>query len=288
MKNQITMSGIIIDEAGEPIKGALIGFKGNSNKSTSSDLNGKFEIEIPESSFEIIVSAHGMKTTKYDVVPFLKIKMYAETNSLMKVSISQDEMGTHLDWKHDGITPKMIDWFWSNMGKGYILWHPSQHEKLEWAIPPVDGNPVGSVHIAPQTWNDGVRQNLYIRFENLENIPDRVKKYIKYKHVVVAGIGLSEQALTSPQIMGYRIHQWEATNSGVIGCSSGIGILKKGSKEDGLIWAAHCREEIGNRGVFLPTLYHLYKVVTNPVTNPFADLSGTGKGENAYYKYIKS
>ena len=42
--------------------------------------------------------------------------------------------------------------------------------------------------------------------------------------------------------------------------------------EDGLVWARHCGEEIGNWGVFLPRLYDLYRAVTRADLNPFADL----------------
>lgn len=207
----------------------------------------------------------------------------------MTMKLTQDSMGTHLDWEHEGVTPKMIDWFWSNMEKGFILWHPSQHEALEWAVAPVHGNPVGSIHIAPQTWNDGTRQNLYIRFEDLKDVPDEVKAYIEYEHVViVAGLGLGEEALKDPNPMGYRIHQWQKTDSGVVGKSSAIGTRKKETKEEGLVWAAHCEEEIGNWGVFLPTLYNLYRVVADTNRNPYADLSVTCKGSNAEYKYIPS
>lgn len=207
----------------------------------------------------------------------------------MAMKLTQDTMGTHLHWEHEGVTPKMIDWFWSNMEKGFILWHPSQHEALEWAVPPVHGNPVGSIHIAPQTWNDGTRQNLYIRFEDLADVPEEVKGYIEYEHVViVAGLGLGEEALKDPNPMGYRIHQWEKTDSGVVGKSSAIGTRKKETKEEGLVWAAHCEEEIGNWGVFLPTLYNLYKVVTDTRRNPYADLSVDCKGKNAKYKFIPS
>lgn len=88
--------------------------------------------------------------------------------------------------------------------------------------------------------------------------------------------------------MGYRIHQWQKTDAGVIGKSSAIGTRKKETKEEGLVWAAHCEEEIGNWGVFLPTLYNLYKVVTDTNRNPYSDLSVTCKGSKAEYKYIPS
>jgi hypothetical protein len=72
----------------------------------------------------------------------------------------------------------MIDWFWSNMEKGFVLWHPEQHEPMEWPVPPVHGQPLGAIHNAPQTWDDGRRQNLYIRFERLEDVKPEVRDVI--------------------------------------------------------------------------------------------------------------
>jgi hypothetical protein len=205
----------------------------------------------------------------------------------MEASIVQDAMGTHIGWKHEGITPLMIDWFWSNMEKCFILWHPSQHEPLTWAVPVQHGNPLGSVHIAPQTWNDGTRQNLYIRLEKLEDVPPEIRDYICYDHVAIAaGLGFGEEALVAPDPLGYRIHQWEKTDYGVVGKSSAFGTRKKEDHADGKIWAAHCIEEIGNWGNFLPQMYQLFKVVTNTKFNPFADLSVEGKGRDARYRFI--
>ncbi len=206
----------------------------------------------------------------------------------MKYTIVHDAMGTHLDWELEGVTAHMIDWFWSNMEKGFVLWHPSQHEPLQWAVPPVHGNPLGSIHIAPQTWSDGKRQNLYIRMEALDDVPEEIREYLVYEHVViVAGLGFGEESMVDPDPMGYRIHQWERRDFGVAGRSSGIGTRRKESVEDGKVWAAHCAEEIGNWAVFLPQLFTLYKVVDCPRRNPFADLSVTGKGREARYTYIK-
>ncbi len=205
----------------------------------------------------------------------------------METKITQDEVGTHIDWSHDGVTPRMIDWFWSNMEKGFLLWHPAQHEPLQWAVPVKHGNPIGSIHIAPQTWNDGTRQNLYIRMEKLEDVPVAVRDYICYEHVVlVAGLGLGEEALTANDPLGFRLHQYQKTDAGVVGKSTAVGARKKENHADGLVWAAHCVEEIGSWGDFLPQLYNLFKVVKNTNYNPFADLSVDGKGREARYKYI--
>ena len=89
------------------------------------------------------------------------------------------------------------------------------------------------------------------------------------------------------EVMGYRIHQWQRTDFGVVGKSSAISIGKKETPEEGLVWAKHCNEEISNWAAFLPQLYSLYKVVTNTKYNPFTDLTVEGKGEKLRYKYIK-
>ena len=73
--------------------------------------------------------------------------------------------------------------------------------------------------------------------------------------------------------MGYRVHQWQATDAGVVGRSSAIGGTRPETPEEGLVWAKHCAEEIGNWGAFLPQLYDLYRVVIRPELNPFTDLS---------------
>jgi hypothetical protein len=201
--------------------------------------------------------------------------------------VTQDDLGTHLDWRHDGVTARMIDWFWSNMEKGFVLWHPTEHEPLTWVIPPRDGDPVGSVHLAPQTWSDGTFQNLYIRFEDLAEVPDRVKAVVTHAHcVVVAGLGFGPESMESPDPMGYRVHQWSPTDAGVEGRSSAIGARKPETHEEGLVWAKHCAEEIGNWGVFLPQLYDLYRVVRDPRRNPFADLGVEGSGSSLRYRAI--
>ena len=152
-------------------------------------------------------------------------------------------------------------------------------------MPAKHGAALGAIHNAPQTWDDGRRQNLYIRFERLGDVPEAVRDVIALEHViVVAGLGFDEEAMLKGDPMGYRIHQWQKSDAGVRGKSSAIGTRRKETVEDGKVWAAHAAGEIGNWEVFLPELYRLYKPVTDTRRNPFTDLSVEGTGRAARYR----
>lgn len=205
----------------------------------------------------------------------------------MEYSVSHDELGTHIEWSLHDMTARQIDWFWSNMEKGFILWHPEQHEPLLWPVPPKHGDLRGAIHNAPQTWSDGRRQDLYIRFERLEDIREDIRDVICHEHViVVAGLGLDEAAMRAGDPMGYRIHQWSKSDFGVTGKSSAIGTRRKETVEEGKVWAAHAAQEVGNWEVFLHDVYKLYKPVTDTRRNPFTDLSVQGKGRAARYVHM--
>ena len=98
---------------------------------------------------------------------------------------------------------------------------------------------------------------------------------------------LARRVLDVDEPMGYRIHQWQKTDYGVVGQSNAIGLKKKETPEQGMVWAKHAGQEVGNWGAFLPQIYNLFKVVTNTEYNPYTDLSIEGTGENMRYKYIK-
>jgi len=205
----------------------------------------------------------------------------------MNTAVTQDELGTHLDWELGGVTAAMIDWFWSNMEKGFLLWHPQEHRPLSWAVPVRPGNPVGAVHVAPQTWSDGTFRDLYIRFEDPAALAPEIQGRIVYGHcLVAAGLGFGPESLEAEAPMGYRVHQWQEQGAGVVGRSSAIAGTKAETPEEGRVWAVHASEEIGNWAVFLPTLHDLYRVVENPLYNPYADLSVDRDDGRVRYRYV--
>jgi hypothetical protein len=204
----------------------------------------------------------------------------------MEKKIYQDETGTHIEWSLDGVSANQLDWFWSNMEKCDHLWHPNQHNGFSWMISPVEKQSmVDTIHIAPQTWGNGIAMNIYIRCEALENVPEKVRKYIRYNHaIIVAGISLDGKDVHADDpALGYRLHQWQASDNGVVGMSSAIEMTENDAG-DGKIWAEHAAEEVGNWEVFLPTLWKLYQVIERKDICPFFSLEVEGSGVDAKYK----
>jgi hypothetical protein len=209
------------------------------------------------------------------------------------VNVKQDEkFRTHIDWELDAITPRMIDWFWSNMEKGYALWHPIEHKAFRWAIPPEDSRALGAIHVAPQRWSDGTLIEPHIRYDDVATLPQDVADLIVYDHcVAAAGIALfTKDYKPDNAVVAYRIHQWEATDSGVRGRSSAVPMKAEPLEtERGMIWAKHANEEVHYWGDFLPELYRLFSVVQTPEMNPFSSLKVKREGKVVRYvdqKYV--
>lgn len=204
----------------------------------------------------------------------------------MKTRILQDEKGaTHIEWELDDVTPRMLNWFWCNLEKCDLLWHPNQHNNFEWFVSIGElGTPLKSIHIAPQTWSDGKAIRPYIRMEPLTDVPDEIKAYIKYDHVVIVG-GISilgDNVKRDDPVLGYRVHQWQKSDSGVVGMSTAIEV-RENEASDGIVWAEHAAEEIANWEVFLPDLYRLYKVIKRRDICPYYSFRVNGTGKDAVY-----
>jgi hypothetical protein len=203
------------------------------------------------------------------------------------MAMRQDGRGwTHIDWELEGVTPRMIDWWWCNMEKGFALWHPIEHTDFYWHSKPTGNEVIGKIHVAPQVWSDGRIFKPHIRFDDVATLPDNIKEIVVYNHVLVAaGISLTDENVKddAPPI-AYRIHQWEGTDRGVRGLSSAIPMKPDPLEtERGLVWAKHCAEEMGYFKDFLPDLYRLWSVVKNPVINPFFSLKVVRDGKSLRY-----
>ncbi len=208
----------------------------------------------------------------------------------MAFEIKQEMWGdtelTSVYWEMEEVTPTMIDWFFSNMERGYNLWHPNQHFGFGWYKDQSEG-PIGSIHWATEAYSDGTHFKIFLRMERPENLAPVMQDLIQYDHVLIVGnVGDSDEVMENykgwdtPPIM-HVMHQWTKTDKGVKGISTMYG---GNLPQD--VWAIHSSEETGNWEVFLPDLYHLYRVIQDPEINPHYDFSVEGKGADAKYKYI--
>lgn len=82
----LNVSGIVTDEANDPIVGASVICKGTS-VGTATDIYGRFTLDVPESGAKIQVSYVGMLPLELPVQPEMKIVMKENTNDLDEVVV---------------------------------------------------------------------------------------------------------------------------------------------------------------------------------------------------------
>jgi len=86
---QITqITGTVVDEAGETVIGATIVVKGNPKIGTTTGIDGKFTLNLPDQFKRIIITYLGMKSEELDAKPLMKIKLYSDTQQLNEVVVT--------------------------------------------------------------------------------------------------------------------------------------------------------------------------------------------------------
>ena len=82
----IHVSGVVVDEKGEPVIGASIQVKG-STQGTISDYDGQFELDVPDAS-TLIISFVGMANQELAAKPNLRITMKENTEVIDEVVVT--------------------------------------------------------------------------------------------------------------------------------------------------------------------------------------------------------
>ena len=82
-QNQITASGMVVDETGEPLIGCTVLMKG-SQLGIVTDIEGRFKLEVPKSAM-LTISYVGYKTQEVKPGPDLKIVMQDDSHVLNEV-----------------------------------------------------------------------------------------------------------------------------------------------------------------------------------------------------------
>jgi hypothetical protein len=171
----------------------------------------------------------------------------------MAVKVAKSEVNV-ADHEVYDVTPNMIDWWWVNMEKGYMLWSPD-HKMFEWEVPPTN-TPVGAIQRHIQHSEPLMRT----RYEDPNSVPQEIKDWIIYEHVLIIG-GLDPDNT----VHFYGIHQYEAASFGTRIRSTGHpqGIMPALPEEI----KKHQAAEMAAWTEFLPGLYKMWQVVKDPAIN---------------------
>ena len=81
------VSGTVTDESGEPVVGASVVVKGNATIGTSTDINGKFSLNVPASAQTLVVHFLGMTEQEVSVAPTVSITLRSSSTALNEVVV---------------------------------------------------------------------------------------------------------------------------------------------------------------------------------------------------------
>lgn len=114
-----------------------------------------------ENKFQTYVATGGQSSR-----PFGQFKVpYPKWERLEMPKIDWPDIGMnpkYKDWviciegEHflPGVTSEMIDWFWSNMEKGYYLWAPGSHKRFQWIREPWEYGFTNSKHTSLENMSE--------------------------------------------------------------------------------------------------------------------------------------
>jgi len=112
-----------------------------------------------------------------------------------------------VDHRLHGVTVEMLDWWWVNLDKGYVLWDPVDHKAVEWIIPPPKEHPNrGGIHIAVESIWGGPVMRLQMQRVDPHTLPEAIRKTIIYKHCTATA------APDEKNPRSFLSHQYEATS----------------------------------------------------------------------------
>ena len=178
-----------------------------------------------------------------------------------KEKLEQEGFSVNIsDYELNSVTPDMLDWWFDNMDKGYVLWHPIDHTTFEWIVPPTEVGHVGAILAAGQGRPGLPATKGRSRREDVSFIPADM---IIYDHVEVTATIDSNNNNTGR----YIVHQYEATDYGTRQRSIQVRQADPSARVEANP-GKHLGEEMQRTQQFLPELYKLWQVVTDREKNP--------------------
>jgi TonB-linked SusC/RagA family outer membrane protein len=82
------ISGVVVDETGQSVIGATILVKENKRVGTVTDIDGKFQLNVPAEGRKIVVSYVGMQTQEVAILPKMKITLASDAKALNEVVVT--------------------------------------------------------------------------------------------------------------------------------------------------------------------------------------------------------
>lgn len=84
----VRISGNVVDELGEPIIGATVFAKGNNQIGTITDVDGKFQLSLPQQYKYIVISYIGMSAQELEIKPIMKVQLIPDAQQLEEVVVT--------------------------------------------------------------------------------------------------------------------------------------------------------------------------------------------------------
>ncbi|MBQ8592309.1 MAG: hypothetical protein IJ485_06160 [Lachnospiraceae bacterium] len=168
-----------------------------------------------------------------------------------------------------GVTPKMLDWWWNNMEKGYYLWAPGHHKTFDWTVAPnVHGyvDSIESVH--EQTAPGGPIAKIDVKRLDVDgNYP--YNEYLPHVYIGEGTLGDIPHKLT-------MVHMYEAKSYGTRWITAAYCSKEAAKALAPMIplfsESPHHDYEMAQFPVFLPKLYELWQMNHDPAQNVPCDL----------------
>lgn len=204
----------------------------------------------------------------------------------------------------EDVTPVMLDWFWANLEKCYLLWAPGDHTSFEWINPPSRVGFVGSSHFSSQSFYPGGPQggNLALRV-GMDSYPFTTCLDHCYIEKSTISQEITSNTVTASGMEAYYIAQWSGHPKGCLWrCSvimeprdvvqmqgwtspstDGDPEPSRGTGDASQV--AHGVYENARLTQFLPALYNIWKVVPDPGQNVPNDLRVTREADGAW-RYV--
>lgn len=209
----------------------------------------------------------------------------------------------------EDVTPAMLDWFWANIEKCYVLWAPGDHRWMRWEKAPCEVGLVGAVSVGTsQMMPGGEIGGVKCTKMDMDSYPFTTC----LNHCVVEkseiGTQIVDGECQNSGMVAYYTAQWSASDKGCLWRSTVVVEPQNLSITD--LWdedkhtgkappapnmsampnmpganggpmavhgpdpqAAHGIYEVAMFSQFLPDLYRLWKVVDDPGVNIYWDLN---------------